>query len=627
MFQTIKSKIWLLAAIGGLVAIFQFGLAYLSAHKLQEQNRLAGAVATRVGDALKSSLAYYLGDKEALNSLRAQQKNITDLRSELGNGSALPKDTTEKLGKIIDGVVDSVYGPKGIIVSMEEHGRYKTGLYAKLQEDVHHFEGALGYGTYVPKEKQKDISMKLKFEQQKLRRTEKDIVIYSNMWYERPVDSYWKTYDQVVVDLKTAAEADRMFSDAERAEAFKHLDAYVADFRRVAELQKNTQEQIKRVVSLSNEFDGALVGLRGNMESAARYQAIVNLAVFAAGLALLVAIAFVTIRRINGRISSLNGFMKELSVGSGDLTRRLDESGKDEFAQTGKLFNLFMAHLREMVGQIKETGRQLEESATSIATASVQIAAASQQQADKTSAVSAAVEETTVSISCVSDNVEAVKGQASETVATLSKGEEALEENRQGASVMEQAANSAGAALDALVKQSGDIRAVTAVIKEIAEQTNLLALNAAIEAARAGEQGRGFAVVADEVRKLAEMTSNKVVEIGAIIGAIEASMSTFSTVIAGQKEMAAKGSSNAAAVTSLLSEVFGNIRQMIDSVNDIAGAISEQRTASQSIASNIEGVASMTEETARTVQQSNDQAQSLRAISDNLISIVGRFRT
>jgi methyl-accepting chemotaxis protein len=534
---------------------------------------------------------------------------------------------TEKFGKITSAVTDAVYGPKGVIASMEEHGRYKTGLYAKLQEDIHHFEGALGYGTYVPKEKQKDISMKLKLEQQKLRRTEKDIVIYSNAWYERPVDSYWKTYDQVVSDFKAEIVADKMFNDAERAEAFKYLDAYIADFRRVAELQKNTQEQIKHLAQLSGEFDEAMIGLRGEMESSAKSQALMNLVAFVAGLGLLLFIASLIVKRINSRIGALNGFMKELADGSGDLTRRLDESGKDEFAQTGKLFNQFMVHLREMVEQVKETGRTLEESAVSIATTSGQIAAASQQQADKTSAVSAAVEETTVSISCVSDNVEAVKVQATETVATLSKGEKALEENRHGADVMEQAANSAGAALEALVKQSSDIRAVTAVIKEIADQTNLLALNAAIEAARAGEQGRGFAVVADEVRKLAEMTSNKVVEIGAIIGAIETSMGTFSTVIAGQKEMAMKGSNNAAAVTSLLSEVFGNIRQMVDSVNDIAGAISEQRTASQSIASNIEGVASMTEETARTVQQSNEQAQNLQALSDKLVAVVGRFRT
>ncbi|OGS92334.1 MAG: hypothetical protein A2Z95_10010 [Gallionellales bacterium GWA2_60_18] len=626
MFQTVKGRIWLLAAIGALLATVQFAMAYRSAVEVRKQYALVNEVANQVQGVIKTSFNYYLGGKDARQMLEEKKPLLAEAQSALTGDRLFSGEVVGKIAKTVDEMVDAVYGPKGIVTAMEEHGRYKTGLYAKLQEDVHHMEGALGYGTYVSKEKQRDISMKLKFEQQKLRRTEKDIVIYSNVWYERPVDSYWKTYDQVVSDFKAALEADKMFNDAERAEAFKHLDAYVADFRRVAELQNGTQDQIKRLTVLSNELDAELAELRGQADSAADTQAMLSVIVLALCVGLLMFIAFLIVKRVNMRIAALNAFMKELSEGSGDLTRRLDESGKDEFAQTGKLFNLFMAHLRDMVMQIKQTGNLLGESAAQIATASGQIAAASQQQSDKTSAVSAAMEQTTVSISCVNDNVETVKGRAAETVAALTEGEKAIEQTRRGASVMERSAVSANSALDTLIKHSGDIRAVTAVIKEIAEQTNLLALNAAIEAARAGEQGRGFAVVADEVRKLAEMTSNKVVEIGAIISAIEGSMNTFSGVIAEQKGMAVSGSSNAEEVTRVLSGVFESVRQIVGSVNDIANAIGEQRVASQNIAANIEGVASMTEETSRTVEQSREQAAQLQVLSGKLIEVVGRFR-
>ena len=310
-------------------------------------------------------------------------------------------------------------------------------------------------------------------------------------------------------------------------------------------------------------------------------------------------------------------------VAEGDLTARV-ESG-----QSGSLLHSLdrmVASLRQLVSEINRDANTLVENAQHIATASDEVTKAAEHQSDATSAMAAAIEELTVSSNHISDSARETSADSREAVELSSQGAERV---GQATDAIQQVSSTVSGVADrirTLESRAEQISSIANVIKDIAGQTNLLALNAAIEAARAGEQGRGFAVVADEVRKLAERTSSATTEIETMIVAIQSDTTGAVEAMNAALPEVQLGVQLAESATGSLRAIEEGARRTLERVGEVADATHEQSAASTSIAQRVEQIANMVEETTTTIRGTTATAHQLKDIANNLKGLIGRFR-
>ena len=310
-----------------------------------------------------------------------------------------------------------------------------------------------------------------------------------------------------------------------------------------------------------------------------------------------------------------------------DLTQRVEVGSNDEIGQMARAFNALMETMQSTLRKVVDGAHEVSSAASQMASASSQITQSARAQSESAASTAAAVEEVTVSIGQVAESTRETRS-ASEQACQLSQAGEKTA--RDTASQMVKTADSVGQSMrliENLSRRSHDISGIVKVIRDIAEQTNLLALNAAIEAARAGEQGRGFAVVADEVRKLAERTSTSTSEIAAMIEAIQGEVSSAVENLKSNNEQVAQGKGLAEEVAAILARINEGARTTMQRIHDISSAASEQTTASTDIARNVERIAQMTEETSAAISQASSTAHQLESLASKLHGEIAQFRT
>ena len=373
-----------------------------------------------------------------------------------------------------------------------------------------------------------------------------------------------------------------------------------------------------------------LVSMKVSLDSVEAEVASFRLKIAGAALgalgALLLIIYFLTHHFVTVPLDHLRSGLRDIARGEGDLTRRLPVKGRDEVGQSAQVFNEMMGNFQQLVSQVRDAASQVSARVAALSDSADRVSQSSHLQNEKSNDAATAVEQLVSSISSIAQSAEHVQHQSQESLARANEGSRNLQTLLGEMNVVESAVKEMADSVNNFVRNTESITMMTREVKDIAEQTNLLALNAAIEAARAGEQGRGFAVVADEVRKLAEKSSRSASEIDTITASLSAqSVAVRRSIEAGIHHLESSQAA-VASVSSVLQATNGSVSEVGQGLDAIAAATEQQRRFSGDVETSIEAIAGMARSNTGAVEQTAGAAHDLKRLADGLANLVGRFK-
>ena len=482
-----------------------------------------------------------------------------------------------------------------------------------------------------------------------------------------------ESYSLLLVEIKASAsstilldpmikETRDVFADADKAieerqakvsaiikrpeirDEFKHIVALWTQYDKdsqqlIADAAQQPETVNERLAALYNQqfrgFQAALekfIAVRLDEATVGRQQAQdVSARVYWILIAVIAIVALINIILVVALSASLQSKLKGMlgklaALRQGDLTDRLPASGADELAQIATGVNAFLDEMQGILRNVLRSASDVSIAAAQLNTTARQVAGGSANQSDAAASTAAAIEQMSVSVASIADTTGEVRTLSASSLDDAEQGNKSIAELQGELGRLKGDVDAIAVHVRDFVGSTQSITGMTLQIREIADQTNLLALNATIEAARAGEQGRGFAVVADEVRKLAERSAQTAGEISAVTeGLKDKSQSVDRSVDNGLGSLSAS-LEFVAKLAQVLENTARSVQQTRSGVEDVTSSINEQKVASASIAQNVESIAQMAETNRSASQESAHATAQLEELAGALKSQIERFR-
>lgn len=451
--------------------------------------------------------------------------------------------------------------------------------------------------------------------------------------YTEETDQAWKEYSASLSgkegrDLAEAFSRDRLKYEKEGLEpAMKSVLA--GDFR---ETYRITFDVINPAIQSANKSLDALVDYEVKLtkqahESAvsrSNYFSMIILAAIAIAVLVGGSIGIMIARSIAKSVVQLKDTAAQLA--EGNLTTRATITGSDELAEISVCFNQVADSLHSVVEQVRSSSHGVSRAAEELRANAEQIASGSEHVAAEAATVATAGEEMAATSNDIASNCSMAVESANRASQTATSGAAIIQQTVVGMARISNKVQDSARTVESLGARSDQIGEIIGTIEDIADQTNLLALNAAIEAARAGEQGRGFAVVADEVRALAERTTRATREIGAMIKAIQSETRTAVNAMEEGVDEVKRGTEDAARSGSALEEILSQVNDVTGQINQIATAAEEQTATTNEISSNLQRITDVVQDTVGSAQVTANAAGRLSGLALELQQIVDKFR-
>lgn len=433
-----------------------------------------------------------------------------------------------------------------------------------------------------------------------------------------PIKSKWSATEQEMEKYIALAESLVALAFSDHAAAMRQLEAFDKQFWHLEKSMAGISEFI--------ETENFKTQKAGNAAATSATKTIVTVSMIAVGLILLM--SFVMLRRITALLENIRrlGTSVATAVAEGNLAFRADAGSTNEAGILAGHLNKILENFRTAMLEIHDASERLMHASGDVASVSRDTSAGVQRQQSETEQVATAVTEMTATVQEIARNSVQAAQAATQGNEEAGKGRRIVAEAIDSMDVLSQQVDRTVEVLQKLKTDSGNIGVVLDVIRSIAEQTNLLALNAAIEAARAGEQGRGFAVVADEVRTLAQRTQQSTREIQEMIQRLQTGVGEVaSTMEQGQQQTRTTVEKVSEAGGSLQS-ITTSVGVITDMSTQIATATEEQSKVAEDVNRNIANISSAADQTATAAQRAAQATEEIADLSRKLGALVQRFK-
>lgn len=460
-------------------------------------------------------------------------------------------------------------------------------------------------------------------------------------------DDMLRRDEEAKTQLSAALASLREKSDEQEKKMLSDIDRSQAEYRTIADqmiqLTRSNKVGQAKQLGLSAQMTQARNSLRLQVaafkdaqqkeenEAVNRQQSletdirVLALSIGLLGLGIGAAIAIFMIRSITNGVGQMLGLIQEIAANN-LAAIDMNVTSEDEIGKAGTALNRMKNNLHEMIQSIASTAEHVASASEEISSSATQQAQGAETQKDQATQVATAMQEMSSTVMQVSDNSNKAAEAARKAADTAKRGGNIVDETLTKMRVIADSVSGTARKMEELGKSSDQIGRIIGVIDDIADQTNLLALNAAIEAARAGEQGRGFAVVADEVRKLAERTTSATKEIAQMIKNIQDETKTAVSAMEQGTKQVEEGVMSTAQAGDALKEIIMMADQVGEMITHIATAATEQSSASEQVNNNMDEIAKLVKESATGAQQSAKACQDLSGLALDLQKMVSNFK-